>query len=220
MSATTPDRAPGGAAPDRTAGGAATLILARHGRTVWHAGNRYAGRTEVELDDVGRAQAAALAAWASTAGIAAVVSSPQLRARSTAEPAARALGVALDVDERLREIDFGGAEGLLLSDLGADVVAAYERDPVAHHLPGGEDPRAVAERCRAGLEAIAAAHRGARVLVVGHNAALRLALCALLGVPLRDYRRRFPVLDNGALSELRMDGHGAGLVRFNVPLAP
>ena len=34
-----------------------TLLLARHGQTVWHAENRYAGISDVALTDTGVAQA-------------------------------------------------------------------------------------------------------------------------------------------------------------------
>jgi probable phosphoglycerate mutase len=41
-----------------------TLLLARHGQTVWHAENRYAGVSDIGLTDTGRAQAEALGRWA------------------------------------------------------------------------------------------------------------------------------------------------------------
>ena len=41
-----------------------TLLLVRHGQTVWHEGNRYAGSSDVPLTDVGHEQAQALARWA------------------------------------------------------------------------------------------------------------------------------------------------------------
>ncbi|NUT12685.1 MAG: histidine phosphatase family protein, partial [Nonomuraea sp.] len=51
------------------------LVLVRHGETVWHAENRYAGTSDVDLTERGRDQAAMLAAWAAEAGLAAVWSS-------------------------------------------------------------------------------------------------------------------------------------------------
>lgn len=65
------------------------VILVRHGETVWHDGNRYAGRTDVALTPRGRLQAAELAAWAAGQSIDAVFSSPLSRARLTAAPAGR-----------------------------------------------------------------------------------------------------------------------------------
>ena len=72
-----------------------TLYLARHGETEWHAEHRYAGVSDVPLTARGLEQAAALAEWASTAGLAAIVASPLSRARRSAEPAAQAAGLQL-----------------------------------------------------------------------------------------------------------------------------
>jgi broad specificity phosphatase PhoE len=200
---------------------ATTLFLVRHGQTAWHRANRYAGRADLELDATGRAQAAKLAGWAATAALSGVVSSTLRRAVQTARPAAAAASLALECDDRLRELDFGRAEGLRLADLRSsdpDAVRRFEDDPAAHPLPGGEDPVAAAARGRDCLLDVAATHPGGRVLVVAHNTLLRLALCELLGVPLRDYRRRFGQVVNGALTEIELGAGGAALRRYNAPV--
>src|SRR6185437_4101582 len=46
--------------------------LVRHGRTAWHRPNRYAGRSDIDLDDTGVAQARRLAGWAARARLAAI----------------------------------------------------------------------------------------------------------------------------------------------------
>jgi probable phosphomutase (TIGR03848 family) len=63
----------------------ATLLLIRHGRTTANTSGLLAGRTPgVELDEHGRAQAAALGLRLASAQLAAVVSSPLERTRQTA----------------------------------------------------------------------------------------------------------------------------------------
>lgn len=203
-----------------TAPMATTLFLARHGETVWHAENRYAGVSDVGLSERGYEQARRLGRWAAQAGIAAVWTSPLGRARATAAPAAEALGAEPAVDAGLRELDFGDAEGRTLAEFAArrpDAVAAFRADPAAHPLPGGEDPAAAADRGITALRRVAAAHPGGRALVVTHNTLLRLMLCALLGVPLGRYRAALPRVRNCALTELRLDGDGAALLGYNVP---
>ncbi|MET8448295.1 histidine phosphatase family protein [Streptomyces sp. NPDC005209] len=199
------------------------LLLARHGQTVWHAENRYAGVSDVALTDVGREQAEALGRWAAAHPVDAVWTSTVSRAIATAEPACRALGLTPHRDADLRECDFGGMEGRTLAELAAEdprAARAFRDDPVAHAFPGAEDPRAAAARGAAALHRVAAAHPGGRVLVVAHNTLLRLVLCSLLGIPLAEYRRVFPRLRNAAVSELRLDGSSAGLLSLNVPCAP
>ena len=199
------------------------LVLTRHGQTVWHRENRYAGSSEIDLTDTGRQQADRLAAWTRATRPAAVVSSPLGRALATARPSAAVLGAEPVVVEDLREVDFGMAEGRTLSELRADdpdMVARFRQDPVTHHFPGADPPAAAARRASEALRAVAAKYPGATVLVVAHNTLIRLALCQLLGIDVRTYRQVFPGLDNGTLTELAIGADGpASLLSFNVPLS-
>ncbi|NWF28350.1 histidine phosphatase family protein [Streptomyces sp. PKU-EA00015] len=200
----------------------ATLLLARHGQTVWHEENRYAGVSDIALTHEGRRQAEALGSWAKVHPVDAVWTSTVSRAIETAEPACRALGLVPRTEHALRECDFGAVEGRTLAEFAAADPAgadAFRADPVAHPFPDAEDPRAVAVRGSEALRRIAGAHEGERVLVVAHNTLLRLVLCELLGIPLADYRRVFPHLRNAAISELRLapDAERAALISLNLP---
>jgi probable phosphoglycerate mutase len=195
-----------------------TVVLARHGRTAWHEPTRYTGRSDVPIDEVGEAQAARLASWAAGEDFAALACSPLRRARQTAAAVSAATGLRPRVDPRLRELDFGVAEGRTLAELRAAdpaMVAAFEADPVAGHFPGGEPPGAAADRALAALTELASAYAGGRVLVVAHSTLIRLVVCAVLGVPLADYRRRLPVLDPAATATLRFPDP-IGLLSYNV----
>ncbi|WP_405887775.1 histidine phosphatase family protein [Streptomyces sp. NBC_01136] len=199
-----------------------TLLLARHGQTVWHAENRYAGWSDVPLTDEGRAQAEALGRWAGAHTVDAVWTSTLSRAAATAEPACRALGLTAHREPALRECDFGVVEGRTLAEFEAENPArakAYQADPVSYPFPEAEDPRTAAARGAGSLRRIAAAHHGQRVLVVAHNTLLRLVLCSLLSIPLGEYRRVFPRLRNAAITELRMTDGTAALLSLNVPCA-
>ncbi len=197
------------------------LLLVRHGETVWHSENRYAGSSDIELTPRGQGQAELLAEWAESAGLSAVWSSPLDRARRTAAPCAAAAGVPHTVDARLRELDFGAAEGLTAPDMEKalpEALVAFRRNPVSHHLPGGEDPVSGARRFTACLDAICQDHPGGRVLVVAHTTAIRLALCQLLGLPLQNYRRIFPSIRNCGLTEIQCGDGTVSLLQFNAPL--
>ncbi len=210
------------------------VIFVRHGESVWHGENRYAGATDIDLTDHGRDQAAALADWAEQARLTAVWSSPMLRCRQTAADSAARAGLPLRLDERLRELDFGVAEGLTRAEMRErmpEAVTSFEADPVAHHFPGGEDPAAVVERYAAFLAGLRAEHGGGsegggagadggRILVVAHSTAIRLTLCRLLGLPLGDYRRVFPYLANCALNELVLRDGTPSLLALNRPATP
>ncbi len=199
------------------------LVLVRHGETVWHAENCYAGSADVELSPFGLAQAAELAAWAESAGLSEVWTSTLGRARRTAEPCAASSGAGLHIDGRLRELDFGAGEGLTRAEMEQrfpDALAAFLADPVAGHLPDGEDPVNAARRFVDCLRDIADVDGEGRVLIVTHNTVMRLALCELIGIPLRDYRWRFPSIRNCGLTEIRMRDGQAALLQFNAPVGP
>lgn len=213
-----------GTGMDMDRGTSTTLLLARHGQTVWHAENRYAGISDVPLTDTGRAQAEALGRWAAAHPVDAIWTSPLSRAVATADPACRALGITPHREPGLRECDFGVLEGRTLAQFAAEdpqAAEAFRTDPVAHPFPDAENPVAAAERGAAALRRIAAAHSGERVLVVAHNTLFRLVLCTLLSIPAGEYRRVFPRLRNVAISELHMKTDGsAALLSLNVPCEP
>ena len=195
------------------------ILLVRHGETVWHKENRYAGHSDVALTARGQAQANQLAAWAVTAGITAIWSSPLSRAQKTAAPVAKTLGVPLQTDERLIELDFGRGEGLTSAEMSAripEAFAAFRIDPVKNFLPGGEDPAYAVERAISALIEISMSSNQ-RSLVVAHSTLIRLVLCQFLGIPLSRYRAVFPTLDNCSITEIDLNpDKNAGLLRFNV----
>ena len=197
------------------------LALIRHGETIWHAENRYAGSIDIPLSPRGLEQAERLANWASSSDLAAIWVSPLLRARETAAPSERVTGLTARVDSRLREIHFGRAEGLTDTEIRQSfpqAFAAFEADPAVHYLPDGEDPREVALRAIECFREVATMHPRGRVLVVTHNTLIRVALCQLLGVPLSKYRTVFPTIANGALSEIGLQDGLFSLLKFNSPL--
>jgi broad specificity phosphatase PhoE len=198
------------------------IVLVRHGETVWHAQNRYAGTTDVALAPVGLSQAMRLADWAANANMASIWSSPLSRAVQTAQPSCEATGLPLHIDDRLIELNFGRGEGLTTSEMKAQFPAEYAAflaDPVKNHLPGGEDPAATAQRGIQALRDIATSgSEDARHLVVAHNTLVRLVMCKLLGIPLSMYRSIFSPLINGAITEFSFTPNAVQLLSFNVPI--
>jgi probable phosphoglycerate mutase len=202
------------------------IHLVRHGQTPWHRPNRYTGRSDIDLDATGVAQAARLAGWAAGAEPAALVCSPLRRAVRTAEPVGAAVGLPPVVDARLRELDFGIAEGRTLDELRdeqPEMVARFVEDPAGSHFPGGEAPAEAVSRGLAALTELAERYPGGNVLAVAHSTLIRLLVCAVLGVPLADYRRRLPGLAPVGRTDLRFEGAGTvlstvALLAYNVPV--
>ena len=194
------------------------LLFARHGQTEWHRDNRYVSRTDIGLNKTGRREAWMLARRAGEERPDLVLCSPLTRALETARRSAEACGMEPRTDDRLRELDFGEWEGKTLAEIreeDPELVSLFEEDPARHGFPGGEPLNKGAERV---LEILAELHRShtcRTVLVVAHNTLLRLGLCRMLGIPLRDYRRRLPRLVNAAVSEVRFGEEGGALYSLN-----
>ncbi|MFB9905642.1 histidine phosphatase family protein [Allokutzneria oryzae] len=194
------------------------LIVVRHGETVWHKENRYAGRSDVALTKRGEEQAAVLGEWATGAGLDAVHCSSLSRAVITAGAVGARTGLTPVVDPRLLELDFGECDGLTAAEMPPRVRERFEADPVTDHLPGGEHPAEAVRRFLAGLADAVAAHPGGKVLVVAHSTVLRLTLCEVLGIPLARYRRVFPAIANCRGARLRVRGGQFALLSLNEPL--
>jgi broad specificity phosphatase PhoE len=200
-----------------------TLILTRHGETIWGAENRFAGSSDVELTKAGHDQASLLASWAVDAELDAVYSSTLVRAVRTAIPTARACHLELQQDQGLCEVDFGEAEGLTTAEMEArfgDRYHSWLAAPAIQPMPGGESGLDAIARANASLTRIRTDHPDGRVLVVMHGTLIRLLLCAYLGINPETYRHTFPVVDNVSLTTLRWDATGVGLLGYNARPVP
>lgn len=173
-----------------------TVILVRHGRTAWNR-TRFLGRSDLPLDPVGQAQAVAAAGHVAAAlagraeGAVTVWASPLGRARATARPVARFLGVPVRVHPGLVELDCGDWEGREKADVGLKI----SKLPPDRPVPGGESALEVWQRLGLFLADAGLATPGhAPAVVVGHHLTGKLLRAALLGLPVEqallspDYR--------------------------------
>lgn len=148
----------------------------------------YSGQADVPLTAVGRDQARRAGELLSGAGVDAIVSSPLSRARDTAAAIAAATSLAVQVDDRLIEVDYGPFEGLdrqqARERFGA-AFAAWRDDPFGAPVPGMEPLGIALARARLATADVLA--RTDRPVIVGHQGILRLVLVALGEVAPGDY---------------------------------
>lgn len=167
------------------------LYLIRHGATVLTAEDRFAGSTNVQLSDEGRAQAAALAERLKNVPISAVYASPMDRTVETASILAKPHGLQLLKRDGLKEISHGRWEGLTRQEMITafpEEAAAWDEDPYTFAPVGGETGLQVTARSLPVIMDIYQAHRGQHVAIVSHKATIRLVLSSLLGFDPRRYR--------------------------------
>jgi broad specificity phosphatase PhoE len=181
-----------------------SLLLVRHGQSLWNEVRRFQGSTDVALSDLGRRQARALGPALRRYRLAAVYVSPLQRARETAELALDGAGAPVPVDD-LRELCLGEWEGCTVGEIQAragDPYTSWVRSPLDCPPPGGEPLPVVSARVREALARIAAAHDpGEDVLVVTHGGVISVHTCDLLGCSLNDlWRLR---VDNASITVVR-----------------
>ena len=161
------------------------VYVARHGETDWNAANRWQGRTDIPLNDRGRAQARALAERLRLVPFGGVVSSDLSRAYETARIVAGELKVALAyADPELRERSFGVFEGLTRAECEAQHAEAWRAWQEHRTAPrGGEGSEALRARMVAAMGRVCrdVARDDAPAPVVTHGGSLRAVVAAITG---------------------------------------
>jgi len=214
-----------------------TLVLTRHGMTARSVPEQHLGqKMDVPLSSAGLRQAHALARRLNDVAFDRIITSPLVRARETAEIVA--IGRPVVGDPRLAEMDYGEWEGYTYPEVRAihpGFRAKWESDPATLRCPGGESGNDVARRIGAFLRDVldpgsrlgrqpevgttaGGEEDGRRILVVAHSSVDRILCCVALGIPIRDFRRRFAV-DPTSITVIRWrdgaDPDGGELILLN-----
>jgi broad specificity phosphatase PhoE len=165
---------------------APVIYYIRHGETSWNALGRLQGAQDIELNDLGRKQAAhagniladLFARDGRDKSALAFVASPLIRARATMELVRDSLKLPRDgysLDDRLREIGYGQWEGSTLPEMqlrDPDLYAKRQTEKWTVSPPGGESYVEVQARMQdwyasVVADTVAVAHGGtARALMV------------------------------------------------------
>jgi len=151
--------------------------MVRHGETAWNAEGRVQGQTDVPLNELGHAQARAVAAVLAGERFDAVYSSDLLRVRQTAEPTAGRLDLPVSYDPRLRERHYGMFERHTYAEVRERYPAEYARfrdkDP-EFDFGSGEALRAFERRALDCVAALIERHAGQSLLVFTHGGVLEM----------------------------------------------
>ncbi|MCE1173400.1 MAG: histidine phosphatase family protein [Propionibacteriales bacterium] len=162
------------------------LILLRHGLTDWNHSGRFQGQADVPLNEVGVAQAAAVADKLLGRDIARIYSSDLQRAAATAHTVAERLALPVQTDPRLQEINVGSWAGLTPDEVAATDPQLWEPLRAGQdgpHSATGETATGAGRRVADALVEFAeAASDDEVVLVVGHGLTTRVASLLLMGL--------------------------------------
>ena len=125
------------------------LILVRHGETAWNASRRFQGRTDIPLSEIGRARARAVSLRLQSEAFDCGYASDLDRAAETARIIAEPHGLAVTIEPRIREFDFGQWEGLTWDEIARrwpELQAHGSTAARLYHPQGGESFDAVCAR--------------------------------------------------------------------------
>ncbi len=192
-----------------------TILLIRHATNDW-VGERLAGWTPgVHLNELGQQQAQGLADRLAHIAMGAIYSSPLDRALETAAPLANRLGLVVQVENGLAEVNYGQWTGGSLKDLReSDLWRVLMLAPSLARFPEGESLGEVQGRVVAALESLRQRHPQETIVVVSHADVLKSAVAHYTGLHLDLFQRL--VISPASVSVLQFDEPGLPrLVRFN-----
>jgi Fructose-2,6-bisphosphatase len=189
-----------------------TLFLMRHAESEANALDILAGRKDYGLTRKGESDAEAVASrFLAGHRIDAIIASPLLRARQTAEPFARATGLEPRLDAAIAEQDMGVFAGKTYAQVEADPAYELDKSKRWDWAPpgGGESYRMIAARLVPFFKRLDDLRDCGpeRLLVVTHAVTLRLMIATLEGeLP------SYPVTlaRNGEILEYEYQGAGRG----------
>jgi len=181
-----------------------TVLLVRH--TSYSLIDRVlVGRApHVGLSEPGWRQAHALARDLVRRPICRVQSSPQRRARETAEPIARAFGLPIEIAPKMDELDVGLWSGASFEKLSSNAHwQAWNSKRCSTRPPGGESMRELQKRVLDHLAALEREHPGEEIVLVSHAEPIRAAVLHYRGLPLDAFAQ--VRIAPGSITELRLN---------------
>ena len=169
-----------------------TLIIIRHGETVWNRERRIQGHLDSALTPEGIAQANACAARLAPEKIDAVIYSDLIRAQHTANILTAGRALSMTADATLRERCFGTGEGMTYAEMDTKYPQMFAQTGLVDAeftLPDGETRANFHHRVKTSIERLAAAHAGKCLLVVTHGGVLGVIYRWLNEMPIASAQR-------------------------------
>lgn len=161
------------------------VYLIRHGTTEWNREEIFRGRADCPLNDTGRAEAQAAAAYLREVEIEKIYTSPLSRAAETAAAVAAERKLQAIPDLAFIDLDFGEWQGLPLKEVREkypDLYRTWRERPQDATFPGGENLAQVRARAWEGLLRVARDNPEKTTLIVSHRVITKILICAALGL--------------------------------------
>jgi broad specificity phosphatase PhoE len=161
------------------------VIVIRHGQTQWNRDEKFRGRVEVDLDELGIKQAEATAERVTEFPVAAVYCSPLKRASSTASIIARKLKLEAQPLPAIIDIDFGKWQGLSPKEVAQKYSSDFDLWLHRPHLlkfPGGESLEEVRQRAATAVDGLVNQYPDKTIVLVTHRVVTQILILHFLKV--------------------------------------
>lgn len=166
----------------------------RHGQTELSKQNLFCGSgMNPSLTEHGFQMAESFSKHYQSTSWQAIYASPLLRAVQTATCLSEKINIELTIRDGLQEINYGEWEGKSVEEVEKNfhlAHAQWKQDPAAYAPTQGENAHQIKHRAIQVIQEIQSAYPQGNVLVVSHKATIRVALCALLGIDISQFRFR------------------------------
>lgn len=160
------------------------IILLRHGESVGNAESRWQGQADFQLTDKGRKQAQSLAnRWLAEArSFGTILSSPQARAKETANIIGRALNLPVEIDSVWMERNIGEFAGMTNDEVNQRFPTRNTNTPFAPIIGDeGEGNWELYLRAGHAIHSLVSREPG-KYLVVSHGGLLNQLMHAVVGI--------------------------------------
>ncbi|HNA99125.1 MAG TPA: histidine phosphatase family protein [Marmoricola sp.] len=196
------------------------LILIRHGVTEHTTGKIFSGGltgANPPLSELGRTQIRA--ALGLIGEVDAIVASPVLRARQSADLLAAAVGLPVTESPGLAEMDFGAWEGREMAEVLRTEPDAFASFFASIDQPAGGSGDSLLDaqaRVRVARDELVASYQGQRIAVFSHVTPIKILVADAIGAPLESVYRSN--LTPGGVSRIEVGRRSQRLLGFNLVL--
>jgi probable phosphoglycerate mutase len=164
----------------------AQIILVRHGQTEWNRVERFRGRADMPLNQIGLTQAEATGRRIAAEWHPATIYAGSLsRTMQTAEAIGLCCNLTVKVEPRLIDIDYGEWQGLTPDEVRErwpEALSTWYNSPHMARIPGGETLDNLRVRAMSAVNELAANHLNQTIVLVSHTVVNRIILLGVLGL--------------------------------------
>ena len=193
-----------------------SIFLVRHGETNGNKTRFITGWGEEDLNETGYEQTRKLSKRLASSPISSIYSSPLTRTLSTAKIIAEPHGIELQILEDLIEVNLGDWQGLYDEEVRKKWPELREQsliDPSDITIPNGESFDQLSKRAVQAFKTILSANPDDHVIVVTHDAIIRVLVAYVLEVSNSIYRKI--VIGNASLTIIEISNGKMQLVTLN-----